>query len=95
MDGLAIVSVPLSRFTPRVGGGSASFVRLQDAMIAQKPSRRFGYYTWIAVRFLLFACGGLVALSFGATHFILRIFDHDQHTVTPFLSLPIRLHPHL
>jgi hypothetical protein len=58
-------------------------------MKAQKPSRSFGCHTWIAVRFLLFACGGLVALLFGTVNFVLRIFDHDLQMVTPFLSLPI------
>lgn len=58
-------------------------------MNAPKPSRSFGSRIWIAVRFLLFACGGLVALLFGTVHFVMRVFDHDQHMVTPFLSFPI------
>jgi hypothetical protein len=44
---------------------------------------------WIALRFLMFACGGLVVLSFGITHFVGRVFGHDRYYITPFLSLPI------
>ena len=58
-------------------------------MSVQKPSQSFGYYIWIAVRLMLFGCGGLVALCFGTVQFVTRVFGHDQHTVNPFLSLPI------
>ena len=30
-------------------------------------------------------------MLFGTTHFVERVFDHDQHFITPLLSLPIIL----
>jgi len=46
---------------------------------------------WIAVRFVLFGFVGLWVMLAFTVAFALRVFDYEQHIVSPFLSLPLAL----
>jgi len=58
-------------------------------MSATPAPKTLGQKVWIAVRFVLFGFIGFwVMLGFSVV-FALRVFEHDQHTVSPFLSVPL------
>jgi hypothetical protein len=58
-------------------------------MSAIPSPKSIGRRAWIAVRFVLFGCIGFYVMLFCWFAFIARVFDHDQHIISPFLSLPL------
>jgi hypothetical protein len=44
---------------------------------------------WLALRFLLFGFVGFWVMLYSAMAFMLRVFEHNQQFITPFLSLPL------
>src|SRR6266487_2727125 len=51
--------------------------------------KTIGQKAWIAARFVLFGLIGFWVMLGFTVAFALRVFDHDQHTVSSFLSLPL------
>ena len=60
-------------------------------MSAPPSEKSIGRRAWIAARFILFGCVGFYVMLFGMVAFIARVFEHDQHMMTSFLSLPLAL----
>ena len=53
--------------------------------------KRFARKAWVAVRFVLFGFFGFLVMLLFSVFFIARVFEHDPHFLSPFLSLPLAL----
>ena len=59
-------------------------------MSATQPAKKsIGQRVWVAVRFVLFGIGGFWAMLGFTIAFALRLMEHDQHMISPWLSLPL------
>src|ERR1043166_5045005 len=58
-------------------------------MSATSAPKTFGQKIWIAARFVLFGFTGFWVMLGFSVAFALRVFEHDQHTVSPFLCVPL------
>src|ERR1017187_6732001 len=76
------LSVPLSRFTSRVGGGSAFFVRRHEIMQASKPlNRKLAIILALAVMWLVSVIGAIIG-SHSVSLWFIGIDLHGYDAVT-------------